>query len=87
MVSLNFRISLAPHMKYNVVIVLRIFNYNDWLLRGSLSIKGEVERRKELVGMFGISLSAGRRGGQHIDGSRTMPAPVSAELQIGRKRW
>jgi hypothetical protein len=37
------------------------------------------------VGMFGMSLSAGRRGEQYVDGHRTMPAPVSAELQVGRK--
>ncbi len=66
--------------------VLRVFIYNDQLLRGSLSINGEVERREGLVGMFGMSLSAGRWGEQQFDGRRTMPAPVSAELQIGRKR-
>jgi hypothetical protein len=27
-----------------------------------------------------MSLSAGRRGEQHVDGRRTMPAPVSADL-------
>jgi hypothetical protein len=67
-------------------IVSRIFIYNNQLLRGSLSIKSEVVRREELVGMFSMSFSASRRGGQHVDGRRTIPAPVSAELQIGRER-
>ncbi len=39
------------------------------------------------MGMFSMSLSAGRRGEQHVDGHRTMQVPVSAELQIGRERW
>jgi hypothetical protein len=39
------------------------------------------------VGMISMSLSAGRRGKQHVNGHRTMPAPLSAELQIGTKRW
>ncbi len=67
--------------------VLRVFIYNDQLLRGSLSINGEVERKEGLVGVFSMSLSAGRRREQQVDGRRAMPAPVSAELQIGRKRW
>ncbi len=65
------------------MFVLRLFIYKDQLLKGTLSIK---ERRKELVGMLCISLSAGRRGGQQVDGCRTVLAPASAELQIGRKR-
>ncbi len=37
-----------------------VFIHNDQLLRGSLSIKGEVERREQLVGMF--SMSEGKDG-------------------------
>ncbi len=60
--------------------------HKDELLRGSLSIKGEVERREELVGMFSMSLSASRRGGEHVDERRTMPEQVIAELRFGRDR-
>jgi hypothetical protein len=67
--------------------VFRVFIYKHQLLRGSLSANGEVERREGLVGMFSMSLSAGRWRGQQVDGRRAMPAPVSAELQIGRKGW
>ncbi len=64
--------------------VLRVFIYKHQLVRGSLrlSVNGEVERREGLVGMFSMSLSAGRRRGQQFDGRRAIPAPVSAELQI-----
>ncbi len=67
-----------------IFFVLRVFIYNDQLLRGSLSIKGEVERREELVGMFTMSLSASRRGSSMSMDSE--PAPVSAALQIGTER-
>jgi hypothetical protein len=63
------------------------FHLQTSVTERSLSVNGEVERREGLVGMFSVSLSAGRRRGQQVDGRRAMPAPVSAELKIRRKGW
>ncbi len=57
-----FFLQMRREHQHILFLIIRVFIHKDESLRGSLSIKGEAERREEMVGMFSMSLSASRRG-------------------------